>query len=83
EEEYIKVIYFKTAKLFEAACELAGLISIDKQYYTKYQGSIKNYGVYLGNAFQITDDVLVYVSVSESLGNNIGDDLDEGKLTLA
>ncbi|MDE5002931.1 polyprenyl synthetase family protein, partial [Francisella tularensis] len=65
EEEYIKLIYCKTAKLFEAACELAGLISIDKKDYTKYQGRIKHYGVYLGNAFQITDDVLDYVSDAE------------------
>ncbi|MDE5014843.1 polyprenyl synthetase family protein, partial [Francisella tularensis subsp. holarctica] len=66
EEEYLNVLYCKTAKLFESACELAGLISIDKQDYTKYQGSIKNYCVYFGNAFQITDDFLDYVSDAES-----------------
>ena len=82
EEDYIKVIYCKTAKLFEAACELAGLISLDKQNYAMYQDNIKKYGVYLGNAFQIADDVLDYVSDAESLGKNIGDDLDEGKMTL-
>ncbi|APD50667.1 polyprenyl synthetase family protein [Francisella hispaniensis] len=82
EEDYIKVIYCKTAKLFEAACELAGVISLDKQSYAKYQDNIRNYGVYLGNAFQIADDVLDYVSDAESLGKNIGDDLDEGKMTL-
>ena len=82
EEDYIKVIYCKTAKLFEATCELAGVISLDKQSYSKYQDNIKNYGVYLGNAFQIADDVLDYVSDVESLGKNIGDDLDEGKMTL-
>ncbi|KFJ43495.1 polyprenyl synthetase family protein [Francisella philomiragia] len=82
EEDYTNVIYCKTAKLFEAACELAGVISLDKQSYSKLQNSIKNYGVYLGNAFQIADDVLDYVSDVESLGKNIGDDLDEGKMTL-
>lgn len=82
EEDYTNVIYCKTAKLFEAACELAGVISLDKQSYSKFQNSIKSYGVYLGNAFQIADDVLDYVSDAESLGKNIGDDLDEGKMTL-
>ncbi|GMN88755.1 polyprenyl synthetase family protein [Francisella sciaenopsi] len=82
EEDYTNVIYCKTAKLFEAACELAGVISLDKHSYSKLQNSIKNYGIYLGNAFQIADDVLDYVSDAESLGKNIGDDLDEGKMTL-
>ncbi|MBK2028195.1 polyprenyl synthetase family protein [Francisella noatunensis] len=82
EEDYTNVIYCKTAKLFEAACELAGVISLDKHIYSKFQNSIKNYGVYLGNAFQIADDVLDYVSDAESLGKNIGDDLNEGKMTL-
>lgn len=82
EKDYTNVIYCKTAKLFEAACELAGVISLDKQHYAKYQENIKNYGVYLGNAFQIADDVLDYVSNADSMGKNIGDDLDEGKMTL-
>ncbi|AIT08642.1 octaprenyl diphosphate synthase [Candidatus Francisella endociliophora] len=82
EKDYTNVIYCKTAKLFEAACELAGVISLSKEQYLQYQDNIKNYGVYLGNAFQIADDVLDYVSDAESLGKNIGDDLDEGKMTL-
>lgn len=82
EEDYTTVIYCKTAKLFEAACELAGVISLDKQQYLKHTENIKNFGVYLGNAFQIADDVLDYVSDAESVGKNIGDDLEEGKMTL-
>ncbi|API86887.1 polyprenyl synthetase family protein [Francisella uliginis] len=82
EKDYTNVIYCKTAKLFEAACELAGVISLDKDNYQEHQDNIKSYGVYLGNAFQIADDVLDYVSDAESLGKNIGDDLDEGKMTL-
>ncbi|AJC48946.1 polyprenyl synthetase family protein [Allofrancisella guangzhouensis] len=82
EKCYINVIYCKTAKLFEAACELAGVISLDKTHYEKHSQGIKNFGVYLGNAFQIADDVLDYISNAESLGKNIGDDLDEGKMTL-
>ena len=82
EKDYTNVIYCKTAKLFEAACELAGVISLDKPEYNKYSKNIKSFGVYIGNAFQIADDVLDYTSDAESLGKNIGDDLDEGKMTL-
>ncbi|AXA34039.1 polyprenyl synthetase family protein [Francisella adeliensis] len=82
EKDYVNVIYCKTAKLFEAACELAGVISLDKETYKTNSKSIKDFGVYLGNAFQIADDVLDYVSDAESLGKNVGDDLDEGKMTL-
>ena len=82
EEDYTNVIYCKTAKLFEAACELAGVISLDKESYLANSDNIKSFGVYLGNAFQIADDVLDYVSDTESMGKNIGDDLEEGKMTL-
>lgn len=82
EVDYTNVIYCKTAKLFEAACELAGVVSLSEVEYQKYSAKIKDFGVYLGNAFQIADDVLDYVSDSESLGKNVGDDLDEGKMTL-
>ena len=82
EADYTNVIYCKTAKLFEAACELAGVISLDKEQYLANAESIKSFGVYLGNAFQIADDVLDYVSDAESMGKNIGDDLEEGKMTL-
>ena len=82
EKDYTNVIYCKTAKLFEAACELAGVISLDKEQYLANAKNIKSFGVYLGNAFQIADDVLDYVSDAESMGKNIGDDLEEGKMTL-
>ena len=82
EEDYTNVIYCKTAKLFEAACELAGVISLDKKQYLANSENVKSFGVYLGNAFQIADDVLDYVSDAESMGKNIGDDLEEGKMTL-
>ena len=82
QEDYTNVIYCKTAKLFEAACELSGVISLDKEQYLANAENIKSFGVYLGNAFQIADDVLDYVSDAESMGKNIGDDLEEGKMTL-
>jgi len=81
-DEYLNVIYCKTAKLFEAACELAGIISLDENNLQEYKQNLINYGVYLGNAFQIADDVLDYTANLEELGKNIGDDLDEGKMTL-
>lgn len=79
---YTNVIYCKTAKLFEAACEMAGVLSLSKEDFEANKSNIYEYGVYLGNAFQIADDVLDYISDAESLGKNIGDDLDEGKMTL-
>ncbi|MFC4892722.1 polyprenyl synthetase family protein [Pseudofrancisella aestuarii] len=82
EEGYTNVIYCKTAKLFEAACELAGILALDKEDFVQKRNQIQQYGVYLGNAFQVADDVLDYISDAESLGKNIGDDLDEGKMTL-
>lgn len=79
EENYYQVIYNKTAKLFASAAEIGAMIS--KQN-TSIQQSIAEYGLNLGMAFQIADDVLDYLSDAETLGKNIGDDLAEGKTTL-
>ncbi len=79
EEQYYQVIFNKTAKLFEAGCELSALISNCDE---ESRGKIANYGKYLGMAFQIADDILDYSVDSEQLGKNVGDDLAEGKLTL-
>ena len=78
EEQYIHVIEAKTACLFRAAGEL-GAISAEQ---TQYQQSLAAYGMHLGTAFQITDDVLDYQSQSDEMGKNVGDDLAEGKTTL-
>lgn len=79
EERYLNVIHCKTAKLFEAAAQLGGIISgaseTDEQCLAKY-------GMHLGTAFQLRDDVLDYSSTPEEIGKNIGDDLAEGKPTL-
>lgn len=79
EERYMAVICSKTAKLFEAAAQagavLAGLPSEQEQ-------AMGRYGMYLGTAFQLIDDVLDYSASSAELGKNIGDDLAEGKPTL-
>ncbi len=78
EESYIEVIQFKTAKLFEAAGKLAALISPEPGH----QDALARYGMHLGTAFQLIDDVLDYSASSEQIGKNIGDDLAEGKPTL-
>ena len=79
EQQYYQIIQNKTARLFEAGCELSSLISTrDKDLIKK----MANYGKYLGMAFQIADDMLDYAIDNDELDKNIGDDLAEGKLTL-
>lgn len=79
EESYMRVIYCKTAKLFEAATRLAGVLAESN---IEIQTALADYGKYLGTAFQLTDDLLDYTAETEELGKNIGDDLAEGKPTL-
>jgi octaprenyl-diphosphate synthase len=73
------VIYFKTAKLFEAATQLVSVLGNQS---TEIQHAMLNYGKYLGTAFQLTDDVMDYASNAQEMGKNTGDDLSEGKPTL-
>ena len=79
EERYLEVIHSKTAKLFEAASELAAVLC-DRT--TEEQQAMAKYGMHLGCAFQLIDDVLDYTSSAEDMGKNLGDDLAEGKPTL-
>ena len=79
EARYLEVIHFKTAKLFEAACQLGAIISGSN---AKTEKAMADYGMYLGTAFQLIDDVLDYSATSEEMGKNVGDDLAEGKPTL-
>jgi len=78
-EDYAEVIRAKTAVLFQAACEVGamagGADAAGRQ-------ALKTYGLELGNAFQLVDDVLDYRGQSGTLGKNVGDDLREGKMTL-
>ncbi len=79
EIEYYAVIKQKTACLFQAATQIGGLLSdVNKTQET----ALKNYGLHLGNAFQIIDDVLDYESDAKTIGKEVGDDLSEGKTTL-
>ncbi len=79
EESYMQVIYSKTAKLFEAATRLAAILTEQDE---RTETAMRNYGMHLGTAFQLVDDVLDYSADAAQLGKNIGDDLAEGKPTL-
>ncbi|MBE0363022.1 octaprenyl-diphosphate synthase [Pseudoalteromonas ulvae UL12] len=79
EASYMQVIYSKTAKLFEAATQLAAVIT---QQDDTIENALKLYGMHLGTAFQLVDDVLDYSADQAELGKTIGDDLAEGKPTL-
>ena len=79
EDEYLKVIHFKTAKLFEAAARLGAVIN---QASTKDENALALYGMHLGTAFQLIDDVLDLTGNATQIGKNLGDDLSEGKPTL-
>jgi len=79
EESYMQVIYCKTAKLFEAATRLAAIIA---QQDEKTQQALADYGMYLGTAFQLVDDIMDYTADAKEMGKNVGDDLAEGKPTL-
>lgn len=77
-DDYIEVVSAKTAALFAAACEIGPVIAgQDKQA----QAALAEYGMALGIAFQIIDDVLDYNAEQEKLGKAIGDDFREGKMT--
>src|SRR5579883_1024313 len=79
EAAYLRVIERKTAVLFAAAARLGGLLG---GLPPAQEEALAHYGLQLGFAFQIADDVLDYVSDAATLGKNIGDDLAEGKTTL-
>lgn len=78
-EDYLRVIRFKTAKLFEASARL-GAVLADAQ--PAVEESCAAYGRSLGTAFQLVDDLLDYEGATVLLGKNVGDDLREGKPTL-
>ena len=79
EAAYLRVIERKTAVLFAAATRLGALLAGAD---AATCDALHRYGMALGYAFQIADDVLDYASDAETLGKNLGDDLAEGKATL-
>ena len=78
-EEYLRVIRYKTAKLFEASARLGAVIA---QAPPKLEEACADFGRSLGTAFQLVDDLLDYEGDTAALGKNVGDDLREGKPTL-
>ena len=79
EARYFDVIYGKTARLFEAATQLAAVLTDQDEH---IEHAMQEYGKHLGTAFQLADDILDYMADSEEMGKNAGDDLAEGKPTL-
>ncbi|HEY0179806.1 MAG TPA: polyprenyl synthetase family protein [Dokdonella sp.] len=79
ERDYLDVIERKTAVLFAAATRLGAVLA---GLPAEQEATLARYGLDLGFAFQIADDVLDYVSDADTLGKNVGDDLAEGKPTL-
>jgi octaprenyl-diphosphate synthase len=78
-DDYLQVIRFKTAKLFEASARLGAVIAGARP---EVEEACADYGRALGTAFQLIDDLLDYEGDSTELGKNVGDDLREGKPTL-
>lgn len=78
-DEYLRVIRYKTAKLFEASARLGALLADAP---APVEAACADYGRALGTAFQLIDDLLDYEGATTALGKNIGDDLREGKPTL-
>ncbi len=79
EQQYLQVIYCKTARLFEAASQLGAVLCKREE---QEEQAMAAYGRYLGTAFQLIDDVMDYSSSVKEMGKNVGDDLAEGKPTL-
>jgi len=79
EQSYLRVIRYKTAKLFEAATRIGAILGGAAG---TEEESMACYGMHLGTAFQLIDDVLDYSGDNRNTGKNVGDDLAEGKPTL-
>ena len=79
EPRYLEVIRRKTAKLFEAAARLGGILG---GVAPGVEEALAEYGMHVGTAFQLIDDVLDYSGDTQEIGKSLGDDLGEGKPTL-
>lgn len=77
--DYLRVVRYKTAKLFEASSRLGAVLGAAPG---EIETGLADYGMHLGTAFQIVDDVLDYSGSEDEIGKSLGDDLAEGKPTL-
>ncbi len=79
EDSYLEVIRAKTAALFAAACRVSAVVADRPEVEA---AALDDYGLNLGIAFQLVDDVLDYSALQARLGKTVGDDFREGKITL-
>ncbi|MAR89516.1 MAG: polyprenyl synthetase family protein [Pseudomonadota bacterium] len=79
EAQYMEVIRYKTAKMFEASAQSGAVLAGPSQ---DVELAFARYADHLGSAFQLVDDVLDYTGSADEMGKNVGDDLAEGKPTL-
>ncbi len=79
EEQYIDVVRAKTAVLLSAACQCGAILG---GVSTEQEKALADFGMQLGIAFQLMDDLLDYTASEAAFGKSIGHDLEEGKLTL-
>ena len=79
EERYTNVVRSKTAILMSAACEAGAILGEAPQ---NQQQALADFGMDLGIAFQLMDDILDYIATEDDFGKSIGHDLEEGKITL-
>lgn len=79
EEQYIEVVRAKTAVLLSAACQCGAILG---GVSPEQEQALADFGMELGIAFQLMDDLLDYTASEEEFGKSIGHDLEEGKLTL-
>ncbi len=79
QEDYLNIISLKTAMLFACSCRVGAILAGASE---KFEAALKNYGLNLGVAFQLTDDILDYTASEERFGKKAGTDMCEGRLTL-
>ncbi|MBI2082471.1 MAG: polyprenyl synthetase family protein [Deltaproteobacteria bacterium] len=79
EDDYLKIVRGKTAELMGACCEIGGILGNVSEEFTQ---ALREYGLHIGIAFQLADDLLDYMSDPSQFGKTKGTDLKEGKLTL-
>ena len=79
EDEYLEIIKSKTAHLFATTSKINSYLV---KYPDKYKNALDSFGMNLGTAFQLIDDLLDYKSLEKDIGKMVGDDFKEGKITL-
>jgi octaprenyl-diphosphate synthase len=79
EEDYLKIVSQKTGALISSACRIGGILGNLSE---EKKEALSRFGLKVGIAFQVSDDILDYISSEEGFGKNLGKDLEEGKITL-